>query len=212
MISQANSVRDGVGKMCDTRWSTSFFSHLFLNCWKKESLIIRPNVDPKVVSFDGIDKAYMWLCVKCAPFLFFFALLPDLNKWIWRQTTLTTHPYQRDAEKIPKTKNWRREVNSALEKYFHMLRKGTETNLFSRPLTLKRWSVVSLGKVFHLLTAFPVSDGMKGTWPLPSQSWSVLNSPVSLYFVWLCLKWALHNDLQISSLRRKVKIAVKTFY
>ena len=41
------------------------------------------------------------------------------------------------------TKNWRREVNSALEKYFHMLRKGTETNLFSRPLTLKRWSVVS---------------------------------------------------------------------
>ena len=39
--------------------------------------------------------------VKCAPFLFYFALLPDLNKWIWRQTTLTTHPYQRDAEKIP---------------------------------------------------------------------------------------------------------------
>lgn len=109
------------------------------------------------------------------------------------------------------TKNWRREVNSALEKYFHMLRKGTETNLFSRPLTLKRWSVVSLGKFFHLLTAFPVSDGMKGTWPLPSQ-WSVLNSPVSLYFVWLCLKWALHNDLQISSLRRKVKIAVETFF
>lgn len=109
------------------------------------------------------------------------------------------------------TKNWRREVNSALEKYFHMLRKGTETNLFSRPLTLKRWSVVSFGKVFHLLTAFPVSDGMKGTWPLPSQ-WSVLNSPVSLYFVWLCLKWALHNDLQISSLRQKVKIAVETFY
>ena len=105
------------------------------------------------------------------------------------------------------TKNWRREVNSALEKYFHMLRKGTETNLFSRPLTLKGWSVVSLGKVFHLLTAFPVSDGMKGTWPLPSQ-WFVLNSPVSLYFVWLCLKWAFHNDLQISSLRRKVKIAV----
>ena len=101
MISQANSVQGGVGKMCDTRWSTSFFSHLFLNFWKKESLIIRPNVDPKVVSFDGIDKAYMWLCVKCAPFLFYFALLPDLSKWIWRQTTLTTHPYQRDAEKIP---------------------------------------------------------------------------------------------------------------
>ena len=90
MISQANSVQGGTEKMCDTLINDKFFSHLLLKfvppVKKRQSLIARPNVDAKDVSFDDIDKAHMWLCVKCASFLFYFAIsLPDLNtESIWR--------------------------------------------------------------------------------------------------------------------------------
>ena len=87
---QANSVQGGAEKMCDTLIIDKFFRHLLLKfvppVKKRQSLITRPNVDAKDVSFDDIDKAHIWLCVKCASFLFYFAiLLPDLNiESIWR--------------------------------------------------------------------------------------------------------------------------------
>ena len=63
MISQANSVQGGAEKMCDTLINDKFFSHLLLKfvppVKKRQSLIVRPNVDAKDVSFDDIDKAHM---------------------------------------------------------------------------------------------------------------------------------------------------------